>query len=78
MGTTELALPQWTVERVPENEAEPRAEDVEQRVVAAVDEATGEVVGLTEVAGVRNRPGEGFARGHRLTRRSEKPAGCRW
>ncbi len=49
MGTTEFVLPQWTVERVRANEAELRAEDVEQRVVAAVHEATGEVVGLTEV-----------------------------
>ncbi|MFD0204949.1 MULTISPECIES: GNAT family N-acetyltransferase [Saccharothrix] len=56
MGTTEFALPQWTVERVRENEAELRAEDVEQRVVAAVHEATGEVVGLTEVVLLPREP----------------------
>jgi mycothiol synthase len=49
MGTTEYTLPQWTVDRVRENEAELRDENVEQRVVVAVHEATGEVVGLTEV-----------------------------
>ena len=56
MGTTEYVPPEWTVERVRENEAELRAGNVEQRVVAAVHEATGEVAGLTEVVLMPHEP----------------------
>ncbi|ONI80674.1 hypothetical protein ALI22I_46310 [Saccharothrix sp. ALI-22-I] len=48
-GTTEFRSPEWTVEEVRETEAGLRRENVEQRVVVAVDEVTGEVAGLTEV-----------------------------
>ncbi|MFD1147202.1 GNAT family N-acetyltransferase [Saccharothrix hoggarensis] len=48
-GTTEFRAPEWTVERVRAAEAELRRENTEQRVVVAVHEATGAVVGLTEV-----------------------------
>ncbi|MFE2753610.1 GNAT family N-acetyltransferase [Actinosynnema sp. NPDC059335] len=57
MGTTEFVNPQWTVERIRRSEAGFRDDGVEQRVVAAVHEATGEVVGLTEVVVLPRDPG---------------------
>jgi len=54
--------PQWTVERVREREAELRAAGVEQRVVVAIDEATGAVVGLTELEVHPSDLGWGFQR----------------
>jgi mycothiol synthase len=48
-GTTEFRHPEWTVEKVRETEDELRRDNVEQRVVVAVHEATGEVAGLTEI-----------------------------
>ena len=42
-------LPEWTPEMVRAEEAEARAAGVEQRVVVAVEEATGRVVALTDV-----------------------------
>ncbi|MEU4443589.1 GNAT family N-acetyltransferase [Actinosynnema sp. NPDC050801] len=60
MGTTEYVLPEWTVRRVRENEAELRGENVEQRVVVAVHEATGEVAGLTEVVLLPHGPRTGY------------------
>ncbi|MCC8250215.1 GNAT family N-acetyltransferase [Saccharothrix luteola] len=56
MGTTEFVPPEWTVERVRANEAELSGENVEQRVVVAVHEATGEVAGLTEVVLLPREP----------------------
>jgi GNAT superfamily N-acetyltransferase len=49
VGESDYSSPQWTPARVREAEAELRDRNVEQRVVAAVHEASGEVVALTEV-----------------------------
>lgn len=48
--------PDWTVEHVRRTEADLREHGVEQRVVAAVHETTGQVAGLTEL---EIRPGNG-------------------
>lgn len=48
-GTADFGHPEWTVERVRGIEAELRRNNREQRVVAAVHEATGEVAGFTEL-----------------------------
>lgn len=53
---SDYVAPQWTPAQVREAEAELRDRGVEQRVVAAVHEATGEVVGLTEVRLKPERP----------------------
>jgi len=42
-------LPAWTVERVRQGEADLKARNAEQRIVAVVHEPTGDVVGLTEL-----------------------------
>lgn len=52
--------PRWTPERVRAHEDRLRADGVEQRVVAAVHEAGGEVVGLTELLLLADRPHEGL------------------
>ncbi|MFI9812292.1 GNAT family N-acetyltransferase [Saccharothrix variisporea] len=49
LGDAEFEHPEWTVERVREEEAARRRQDVEQLVVVAVHEESGEVAGLTEV-----------------------------
>jgi mycothiol synthase len=49
LGDAGYQVPDWTVERVREVEAQHRANGVGQRVVAAVHEADGEVAGFTEV-----------------------------
>ncbi|MEJ2854118.1 MULTISPECIES: GNAT family N-acetyltransferase [unclassified Saccharothrix] len=49
LGEAEFEHPDWTVERVREEEADQREQGVEQFVVVAVHEDSGEVVGLTEV-----------------------------
>ncbi|MFC0430454.1 GNAT family N-acetyltransferase [Kutzneria buriramensis] len=49
VGESSFAAPDWTVERIRRIEAEQRETGVEQHVVVAVHEATGEVVGFTEV-----------------------------
>jgi mycothiol synthase len=48
-GDAGYQVPDWTVERVREVEAEHRATQVGQRVVVAVHESDGEVAGFTEV-----------------------------
>ncbi|MFD4637344.1 GNAT family N-acetyltransferase [Lentzea sp. NPDC058436] len=48
-GTSSVQQPEWTVERVRASETETRETGVERRVVAAVCESTGEVVGLTRM-----------------------------
>ncbi|NUT93199.1 MAG: GNAT family N-acetyltransferase [Saccharothrix sp.] len=53
----EFEHPDWTVERVRAEEDERRRQDVEQLVVVAVHEDSGEVVGLTEVEVRPSMPG---------------------
>lgn len=48
-GGARISSPQWTVERVREREAGKKDSGFEQRVVAAVHRASGDVVGFTEV-----------------------------
>ncbi|MBC3840777.1 hypothetical protein GXW82_12245 [Streptacidiphilus sp. 4-A2] len=57
-GDSSFRFPEWTVERVRQAEAECRERGVEQRVVAAVHEADGEVAGLTELEVHPANPGE--------------------
>ncbi|MCS7480357.1 GNAT family N-acetyltransferase [Umezawaea endophytica] len=54
--------PAWTAERVRAREAELRENNIESRTVVAVHEATGEVVGLTELELHPHRPFWGFQR----------------
>lgn len=49
VGGQDRSEPDWTVERVRRAEEEFHRQDVDQRVVVVVHEATGRVVGLTEV-----------------------------
>ena len=56
IGESDYVRPHWTPARVRETEAELRERAVEQRVVAAVHEATGQVVGLTELRWKPDRP----------------------
>jgi mycothiol synthase len=74
-GSESYHLPTWTVERVRAAEADLVARNVQQRVVAAVREDTGEIVGLTELQFRPERPAIGLQqdtavsaahRGHRL------------
>jgi mycothiol synthase len=71
LGDTTFRYPQWTIERVRQAEAEQRSKGVDQPVVVAVHEATGEVVGYTEVAIMPQRRqrasqlGTGVAAAHR-------------
>jgi GNAT superfamily N-acetyltransferase len=48
-GDASYEEPAWTAQRVREHEATFRERGVEQRVVAAVHEATGTIAGLTEI-----------------------------
>ena len=57
-----MVPPEWTVERVREAEAEVLALDVEERVVVAVHEPTGEVAGLTQLQLHPHRPRYGYQR----------------
>lgn len=48
-GRSAFQFPAWTVERIRESEEENRRANIEHRVVAAVHEVTGQVVGFTEM-----------------------------
>jgi mycothiol synthase len=74
-GSESYQLPTWTVERVRAAETDLVARGVQQRVVVAVHEATGDIVGLTELQFRPERPAIGIQqdtsvraahRGHRL------------
>jgi mycothiol synthase len=62
LGESEYRWPEWTVERVRAAEADFRAQGIEQRVVAAVDEASGDVAGFTEVCLHPRRPDWAYQR----------------
>jgi GNAT superfamily N-acetyltransferase len=49
LGDTNFRFPRWTVERVRQAEADRQESGIEQPVVVAIDESTGDVVGYTEV-----------------------------
>jgi RimJ/RimL family protein N-acetyltransferase len=55
-GQLTWATPQWTAQRVRREEAAHAAVGAEQRVVVSVHEATGEVVGLTELLVYARQP----------------------
>lgn len=61
-GESTYRPPRWTPERVRETEAERAEKDIEHRVVVAVDNATGEVAGLTEIELYPHRPHIGSQR----------------
>ncbi|MFD4637349.1 GNAT family N-acetyltransferase [Lentzea sp. NPDC058436] len=51
---------EWTAERVREEEADRRVQDVVQRVVVMIDEATDEVVGLPQMDSYTTYPNRGI------------------
>ncbi|WP_447007174.1 GNAT family N-acetyltransferase [Saccharothrix isguenensis] len=55
-GEIDFRAPRWTAERVREAEADLRARGVVQRVVVAVHEESGDVVGVTEIEVRPHRP----------------------
>ncbi|MFD9736780.1 GNAT family N-acetyltransferase [Umezawaea sp. NPDC059074] len=61
-GDAEFRQPDWTVDRVRATEAENQARGVDERVVVAVHEASGTVVGLTLLELNPRRPGWGYQR----------------
>jgi mycothiol synthase len=86
LGESDYRWPEWTVDRVRETESEWRSQGIEQRVVAAVAEATGEVAGFTETGVHPRRPEWAYQRdtavfaahrGHGLGR-SVKGCMLRW
>ncbi|SFR22204.1 Acetyltransferase (GNAT) domain-containing protein [Lentzea waywayandensis] len=56
IGDSDFKSVQWSAARVREIEADLRSREIERRVVVAVHEQTGEVVGLTEIELYPNRP----------------------
>jgi mycothiol synthase len=54
------SVPGWTAERIRAHEQQLRDDGIEQRVVVAVDRSDGEVVGLTELLVLADRPSEGL------------------
>jgi mycothiol synthase len=62
LGESDYRWPEWTPARVRAAEAEYRSQGLEQRVVAAIHEATGAVAGFTEVAVHPRRPDWGYQR----------------
>jgi mycothiol synthase len=60
MGRSSNRMPDWTERRVREVEDELAACGAQERVVAALDETTGRVVGLTGVIAYPQRPGVGM------------------
>ncbi|HTJ72555.1 MAG TPA: GNAT family N-acetyltransferase [Actinospica sp.] len=61
-GTSALSVPDWTPERVRTYEAELAETGFDVRTVVAVHEASGAVVGLTEVVDRPVQPGHAFQR----------------
>jgi GNAT superfamily N-acetyltransferase len=62
IGELAYREPVWTVDSVRAHEAEFRARGVENRVVVAIDESTGEVAGMTELAVKATNPLWGYQR----------------
>ncbi|MFJ7212224.1 GNAT family N-acetyltransferase [Amycolatopsis sp. NPDC098790] len=62
LGESGYRWPEWSPARVRAAEAEARAQGLEQRVVVAVEERTGDAVGLTEVCVHPRRPDWGYQR----------------
>ncbi|MGK3201134.1 GNAT family N-acetyltransferase [Amycolatopsis sp. MEPSY49] len=62
LGESGYRWPQWTPARVRAAEAEARAQGLEQRIVAAVHERTGDVAAFTEVCVHPRRPDWGYQR----------------
>ncbi|MEU5265646.1 GNAT family N-acetyltransferase [Amycolatopsis sp. NPDC021455] len=62
LGESEFRWPEWTVGRVRAAEADFRAQGIEQRVVAAVHDASGDVAGFTEVCLHPRRPDWAYQR----------------
>ncbi|MBE1500805.1 GNAT superfamily N-acetyltransferase [Amycolatopsis lexingtonensis] len=62
LGDSGYRWPEWTPARVRATEAEARSQGLEQRIVAAVHEGTGEVVGFTEVCVHPRRADWGYQR----------------
>ncbi|MGW5721499.1 GNAT family N-acetyltransferase [Amycolatopsis sp. NPDC003865] len=62
LGESDLRWPQWSPARVRAAEAEARAQGLEQRIVAAVHERTGDVAAFTEVCVHPRRPDWGYQR----------------
>ncbi|EOD63815.1 GNAT family N-acetyltransferase [Amycolatopsis vancoresmycina] len=62
LGGSGFQWPAWTAERVRAAEAEARSQGLEQRIVAAVHQETGEVAGFTEVCVHPRRPDWGYQR----------------
>lgn len=62
LGDSGYRWPAWTAKRVRAAEAEARSQGLEQRIVAAVHEETGEVAGFTEVCVHPRRPDWGYQR----------------
>ncbi|MFI9010965.1 GNAT family N-acetyltransferase [Actinosynnema sp. NPDC053489] len=60
VGESGFRQPEWTVARVREHEAGLREQGIEQRTVVAVEVATGDVVGLTELVVPPHRPDWGY------------------
>lgn len=60
VGESGFRQPEWTVRRVREHEAGLREQGIEQRTAVAVEEATGDVVGLTELIIPPHRPDWGY------------------
>lgn len=57
-GELSFSEPEWTAQRVRDDEATAQARDCELRVVAAVHESSGQVAGLTYLEVYRSRPEE--------------------
>lgn len=61
-GESAMEVEDWTPERVREHEADYRARDIENRVVAAVHEESGRVAAMTEIELWASQPGEAAQR----------------
>ncbi|MFJ9781020.1 GNAT family N-acetyltransferase [Amycolatopsis sp. NPDC101161] len=62
LGESDYRWPRWSPARVRAAEAEARAQGLEQRIVAAVHERTGDVAAFTEVCVHPRRPDWGYQR----------------
>ncbi|SFW63966.1 GNAT family N-acetyltransferase [Amycolatopsis australiensis] len=62
LGQSDYRWPEWTSARVRATEAEARAQGLEQRIVAAVHERTGEAAAFTEVCVHPRRPDWAYQR----------------
>jgi mycothiol synthase len=67
LGQSDYRWPEWTVGRVRAAEAEFREQGIEQRVVVAIHEASGDVAGFTEVCVHPRRPDWAYQRDTAVT-----------